>query len=677
MPRKDHRNKWSDKEVEAHWDRVAGIYVSENEKVKQTHDQRFRESVAYLNLLPGMKVLNITSRDAEAADYIQAACKDVEVINAEISMGLMDVAASLRPEITQVKIETYAQLPFDDGEFDRVLSLETLEHCADPIMFLKELYRVSTQQTKLVLSCPPATAELPYQLYSLLFGGHGEGPHRFPKSKEVKQMFEKSGWKLKHHKGTLLVPVGPAGFQKWGEKLIDRYQNTFLSELGIRQFFVVKKPNNIKQVIDSGLCNRCGTCVGLSLGKIKFRDRTGLYLPEITGPLTGEEEKTLFQACSGKGFDFPGEQKRIFGEKTNRHPYTGTAIEIYIGHATDEQVRRNSASGGILSAILVWMLEKKMIDGVVTLAMSEEEPWLTKPIIATTKEEILASAQSKYIISSVNEILPEISAFDGTLAYVGLPGQVQSIRLLQKMGHPSVRNIRYIFGPFYGNTLHFSSVKSFIRSFGRKDYREITRLYFRYGEWPGKMRVEFSDGEHVELPKFHANYLIPFHILKNSLLCTDLSNEFTDISGGDAWAPKYEERGKGFSMVLARSETGKDILDRMVSAGALVLDPITTDDAITMHSHGYDLKKRGTFIRLRFRRLFGQRVPDYGYVIKGFSLQRYLMEIVLSSMFLILGTRPARFMAERIPPKSIGRLFEKTRVRWKKSTHKIKRSNLG
>ena len=65
-----------------------------------------------------------------------------------------------------------------------------------------------------------------------------------------------------------------------------------------------------------------------------------------------------------------------------------------------------------------------------------------------------------------------------------------------------------------------------------------------------------------ELPKFHANYLIPFHILKNSLLCTDLTNEYTDISGGDAWAPVYEERGKGFSMVISRSETDRKFSSR-------------------------------------------------------------------------------------------------------------------
>ena len=436
----------------------------------------------------------------------------------------------------------------------------------------------------------------------------------------------------------------------------------------------VRKAENIREVVKSGLCNRCGTCAGLSGGKIIFSDRTGRYLPVVNDE---ELNISLLKYCSGNGYDFPQERIRIYGNDIPSNVFTGAYRNIYIGHATDEGIRRNSASGGIISAILLWLMEKGRIDGAVVLRMSEKEPWLTEPFIATTREEILEAAQSKYIISSVNEILPEMEKFEGRLAYVGLPGQVQSIRLLQKEGHPAVKNIEYIFGPFYGNTLHFSSVKSFLRSYGEKDYRKIRKLYFRHGEWPGNMRVELEGGRAIELPKFHANYLIPFHIMKNSLLCTDLSNEYTDVSGGDAWAPVYEERGRGFSMVLARSFRGQGIIDEMLKDGSLQLDPIDESEAISMHSHGYDLKKRGTFIRMKYRSWFGRRNPDYGYTMQGFGFKRYLMEVVIDALFLLLGTRPARGFVELIPPGMVGRVFEKSRTVWKRSTKKIKKSQLG
>ena len=235
------KNPWTDYEVEAHWDSVAEIYIDENDKVKAAHDQSFRECIGHLELKPGMKILNITSRDAEATDYINITMPEASVINAEISLGLMRVAEKLRPSVTQVKLENYSSLPFKKDEFDRVLSLETLEHVSEPLKFLQELHRVSTDNARLVLSCPPATSELPYRIYTALFGGHGEGPHRFLPSKEVKWMFGETKWKLLVHKGTVLVPVGPAWLQNLGEKFLDRMQGTFVAELGIRQFYVCEK----------------------------------------------------------------------------------------------------------------------------------------------------------------------------------------------------------------------------------------------------------------------------------------------------------------------------------------------------------------------------------------------------------------------------------------------------
>lgn len=236
-----HKNQWTDHEVEQHWDRVAAIYVDENDKVKKAHDQRFIESMKHLQLFKDCRVLNVTSRDCEANEYILKSEAGAQVINAEISSGLIQVAQSIRPYVQQVKIESYSQLPFKDGEFNRVLSLETLEHVSDPVAFLNELHRVSTPDARLVLSCPPATSEVPYRIFTFLFGGHGEGPHRFLKSKEVKSLFQKTGWKLIFHKGTVLLPVGPEKLQQAAEKLLDKFQGTFIAELGIRQFFVCVK----------------------------------------------------------------------------------------------------------------------------------------------------------------------------------------------------------------------------------------------------------------------------------------------------------------------------------------------------------------------------------------------------------------------------------------------------
>jgi len=426
----------------------------------------------------------------------------------------------------------------------------------------------------------------------------------------------------------------------------------------------------------SELCNRCGTCVGLSGGAIVFNDREGPYRPVLRKDLSDSEFTRIWNACPGKEFPFPYYRKQIYGKHSKFHIYMGAYENLSICHALDPDIRSRGASGGVLSATLVYLLEKKRIDGAIITRMAHQKPWLSEAFIATTREEILEGAQSKYTLTSVNEILDRSAVFKGTLAYVGLPGQVQSIRKLQEKNDPSVANIAYIFGPFYGNTLHFSSIKSFLRSHGEKDYRKIRKLYFRHGEWPGNMRVEMDSGRIIELKKFHANYLIPFHIVRNSLFCTDFTNEFTDISGGDAWAPEYEERGKGFSLLISRSAAGEELMQDMEKEGWITRRAISEKECIEMHSHGYDFKKRGSFIRIRFRKLFLKSTPDYAYTLSGFPIKRVLMELLISSLFLLLGTAPARWVSEQFAPGFIGNIFEKSRRTWKKSTHRIKRDQL-
>jgi ubiquinone/menaquinone biosynthesis C-methylase UbiE len=234
-------NNWKDSDVEDHWDKVAHIYIRENNRIQQTHEQRFVESIKWLDINNNSKVLNISSRDCKATEYILKTEPKAQVINAEISQGLIDVTKKNMPDVKQVKISTYSDLPFKDKSFNRVLTLETLEHVENPIKFLEELFRVSTEDVRMVLSCPPGTSEIPYQIYTIIFGGHGEGPHRFLRSKVVKEMFNKTRWRLLQHYSTLLIPVGPACLRRFGERIIDKYQHTFISEFGIRQFYICEK----------------------------------------------------------------------------------------------------------------------------------------------------------------------------------------------------------------------------------------------------------------------------------------------------------------------------------------------------------------------------------------------------------------------------------------------------
>jgi ubiquinone/menaquinone biosynthesis C-methylase UbiE len=233
-------NKFTIEEVREFWDSVADKYENSHVKIESTHFQRFQEAIKYLDLKPQNRVLNVWSRTGEAIPYLKEKCPTIDLYNLEVSPKFISIATERFPR-ENIQQTDLAKFDFQDNFFDFVLSLETLEHTPEPWLFLKEINRVLKKGGTLVMSLPPSTAELPNKIYSMFVDDHGEGPHRFLPSKTVKILLKEANFKLIWHKGTLLIPVGPVFLEKFGEKLIHIFQNTFLSEFGIRQFYIACK----------------------------------------------------------------------------------------------------------------------------------------------------------------------------------------------------------------------------------------------------------------------------------------------------------------------------------------------------------------------------------------------------------------------------------------------------
>ncbi|PIR41818.1 MAG: hypothetical protein COV30_01340 [Candidatus Yanofskybacteria bacterium CG10_big_fil_rev_8_21_14_0_10_37_15] len=425
--------------------------------------------------------------------------------------------------------------------------------------------------------------------------------------------------------------------------------------------------------LNTDLHTRSGTEVGISGGALRLEEKDGDYL--VIKTANNDIPEICLKASSDLGINYPKLNKFIFG-KLPENWLIGNYKKIFVGHTTDESIRRNGASAGIVSGMQLYLLDKNMIDGAVTLRMRKDKPYLTEPIIATTKQEILEGAQSKYATSPVNQILSQMPGPYKSLSYTGLPEQIASIRKLQALNHESVKSINYILGIFYGESYGFSAIKSVLRSHGVRDIDQIKSLAYREGEWPGHMKIKLKNGKIISIPKLHANYLIPSHITPYSLYQVDYTSELADVSVGDAWAPSYEKRGEGWSVVIARTEKGLELIEKMMSENFLKLKEISPEELIEMHSHGLDLKKRGAFIRITKRREKGLPVPEYGYEPINIPSGRKRFEMLLCMMFKIFQSRLMIWTLEHLPISLIGWFFIKARNFWKKSTKSTKKGGL-
>ncbi len=232
-------NRFTMDEVRLFWDGVAGEYEHENELVGWVHTQRFREGLRRLALGPGTRLLNVWCRAGGAVPFLRAAEPGVRLVNAELSFGLMRHARAKHPGESFVQVSLH-DLPFASGSFDAVLSLETLEHVPDPVLFLAELRRVLRKDGSLVMSLPSSAVEWTSDLNDVLKFHHGEGPHRFLAPREVKAMLREAGLSLVEHRGTLFVPLRYGFCERLDRRLSAFFGAGPLAQFGLRQFYVCR-----------------------------------------------------------------------------------------------------------------------------------------------------------------------------------------------------------------------------------------------------------------------------------------------------------------------------------------------------------------------------------------------------------------------------------------------------
>lgn len=231
-------NPFTINEVRAFWDRVAPIYEPTNKTIGYVHTQRFEKTLKYGDFQPGQRVLNIWSRTGNLLPYLRRV-HNLDITNREVSPTMMIIAQQKYPneQFALTDLENLSEFP--DSSFDRIVSLETLEHTPKPEIFLRELHRVLKPGGRLIVSLPPRGFEIPTRIYDRLFHNHGEGPHQFLWSWEVKRLLRNAGLTLTAHHPAIILPLGNDRFTRASEKILTGlFGRTPLAECGVRHFYL-------------------------------------------------------------------------------------------------------------------------------------------------------------------------------------------------------------------------------------------------------------------------------------------------------------------------------------------------------------------------------------------------------------------------------------------------------
>ena len=120
-------------------------------------------------------------------------------------------------------------------------------------------------------------------------------------------------------------------------------------------------------------------------------------------------------------------------DETKHDKLIGAYIKCFTGHSNDYNIRYHSASGGMVTQLLIWLLEKKYINGAYVTKFNPQNELMVESFLATTKEEIIQSKSSKYSPVTLNTAIESIKSKEGKFIIVGVPCHIQGFRKYERI----------------------------------------------------------------------------------------------------------------------------------------------------------------------------------------------------------------------------------------------------
>lgn len=363
---------------------------------------------------------------------------------------------------------------------------------------------------------------------------------------------------------------------------------------------------NITSVSEHGLCTGCGTCAAIcprDAVEMLVDRSAGIYVPCLNTERCNQCGACL-EICPGRSLDFGRLNLDIFGREPG-DILLGNYENCYIGYAADHEIRYNSSSGGMVTALLLYALEAGIVDGVLVTRMKSSRPLQPEPFIARKKEEVISAAGSKYCPVPANIALKEIlAAKEGErFAVVGLPCHLHGLRKAEMTDERLRRAIRIHFGLFCEHVDTFFNTEHILSRHGISS-KTVAHLDYRGCGWPGSMIAVVNErgGSRKRVPLRH--YLtwhgLRLSVPKSCRLCCDETAELADISFGDAWLPELQHDKLGTSIIVSRNEVGEQLLHDAALRGRVVLEKASPRDVVRSQIGSLYRKKKeiGAHIRL-------------------------------------------------------------------------------
>jgi coenzyme F420 hydrogenase subunit beta len=371
-------------------------------------------------------------------------------------------------------------------------------------------------------------------------------------------------------------------------------------------------------ILQTKFCTGCGVCAGICP-----RDALVMRFNEF-----GEWRPSLSGECSECGLctsicpacDEEPVNRCDLDATTATLGLTGDSVECMVGYARDSVQRANSASGGVLTALLEHLIASKEIDAAVVVSPAGNDGGrLFNAVFARSPEEVRLAAKSKYYPIEMSGVIRQVAEFSGCVAVVGLPCHCKAFA--GALEHSSVlrRKVRYIFGLVCGHGVS-ALYTDFLLAAAGLSLRDVDTVSYRDKEGAERANdfafVGYKDGkrvgkalrqrQHPACQAWGKRLFVP----DACNFCTDCFAEHAHAAFMDAWLPEYEADAQGTSLVVSRNAEITLTLRKMSETGLLDIGGISPDKVAASQAGLVDFKRKRVPARLGFVLRQGGKVPE-------------------------------------------------------------------
>lgn len=329
-----------------------------------------------------------------------------------------------------------------------------------------------------------------------------------------------------------------------------------------------------EEVINTGLCTGCAGCVvTCPHDVIGYEHEEGKYKPfhleeelGLDNCIHGEKGcTTCTRACPRFRTWESAANKHLFGRDRQDDEMAGIWEQLLLTRATNQTQHEKGQDGGFVTAMLSWLLDNNYIEGALVSGVEDDDAWKAKPVLVQTKEEVLATAGSRYTYCANPLALREAKEKGlSKLALVGMGCQVSSPpvmwdRKAGKVSKPFQFNIGLLCSKTFDDAIF---TELFEPKYGLKK-QDMVKMNIK-----GAFQIWMKDGSYheIDLKECHQ------WTREGCKNCPDFAAEHADISTGGIG------KDNDWTLTIVRTKLGVEVIERMIKDGVIEARPAQEDE---------------------------------------------------------------------------------------------------